>query len=410
MPRERNWTNFLDNRTSRTTSACSQPAVTTNVGSLLPYQCSVVYGENIKGWKQLIREGKNATTDMTAYITNIDQEIGSVIAEYDCYWPSSSYVERVTGNLSILAPVPYSSVTGIALSTADNRARVAYLQEARKVISQFKGTTFLGELKDTIRMVRNPAKSARKTLQQFISDVRKHRKTVKASQLAGAVADTWLEYAFGLKPLFQDIDDALKAFDRMSELDFTKPVKGIGTEIVTSSTSGSSGFVPLLWSYRNEKETMGKVKFYGKVDYEPASRMRANQELLGFDPEEFLPTAWEVLPWSFLIDYFTNIGDLISAYSYGTSGIKWTSRTAIQSVKQTLTDFKPSTVIDHVPILHYVAPKCVVETMKIVRAQYTGDLMPRFELEFPDLTSTKWLNIAALVTSRNVNKHRPFGV
>lgn len=39
----------------------------------------------------------------------------------------------------------------------------------------------------------------------------------------------------------------------------------------------------------------------------------ARQLALGLHPDQFLQNAWELLPWSWLIDYFYNVGDLIAS-------------------------------------------------------------------------------------------------
>lgn len=53
-------------------------------------------------------------------------------------------------------------------------------------------------------------------------------------------------------------------------------------------------------------------------------------ELLGFSFENFIPAVWEVLPWSWLADYFLNIGDIIQAGVTNTSAVTWINRTEVQ--------------------------------------------------------------------------------
>jgi len=57
-----------------------------------------------------------------------------------------------------------------------------------------------------------------------------------------------------------------------------------------------------------------------------------NWNLFGFQPSEFLPTAWELLPWSFLADYFSNIGDCLTAWSTVTDKVEvaYINRTIVQ--------------------------------------------------------------------------------
>jgi hypothetical protein len=50
-------------------------------------------------------------------------------------------------------------------------------------------------------------------------------------------------------------------------------------------------------------------------------------ELCGFSMQNFIPTVWELLPWSFLVDYFGNINSVLEAYTTDIAGVKWASKT-----------------------------------------------------------------------------------
>jgi hypothetical protein len=44
-------------------------------------------------------------------------------------------------------------------------------------------------------------------------------------------------------------------------------------------------------------------------------------------PVDWAPTAWDLIPYSWMVDYFVNIGDIISALSFPTSQLAWGCRT-----------------------------------------------------------------------------------
>jgi len=45
---------------------------------------------------------------------------------------------------------------------------------------------------------------------------------------------------------------------------------------------------------------------------------------------QFVPSAWELLPWSFLFDYFSNIGDILEMSFTSLDNVKWINRTILQ--------------------------------------------------------------------------------
>jgi hypothetical protein len=117
-----------------------------------------------------------------------------------------------------------------------------------------------------------------------------------------------------------------KRFDkRTKELNRLYSGSGLKRRIKTlSEYSHESSYWAYAWSthgiYVYLKYTqMTKVKFWSTIRWAPDTPARIipgseehQKRLLGLHPSEIASTAWELLPWSFLIDYFTNIGKYIS--------------------------------------------------------------------------------------------------
>lgn len=47
---------------------------------------------------------------------------------------------------------------------------------------------------------------------------------------------------------------------------------------------------------------------------------------MGLTIQEFVPTVWELIPYSFVVDYFTNIGDVVN-YAYS-ANLNWVYKSA----------------------------------------------------------------------------------
>lgn len=60
------------------------------------------------------------------------------------------------------------------------------------------------------------------------------------------------------------------------------------------------------------------------------------QQLLGFTPQDWLPAAWEVVPWSWLADYFFNVGEILQAAATSTAGVTWISKTVSTVTESTV--------------------------------------------------------------------------
>jgi hypothetical protein len=152
----------------------------------------------------------------------------------------------------------------------------------------------------------------------------------------------YLNVQFGWFPFLRDVLRWVEAQERMAEhlaqlrRDNNRWVKRTATvladnpddTVLTGSSWGVSPY-PVLWSeiytgapiptYRTTYKKEGRIWFVGRFKYyipdisTPQWERRARRKLNGLDLTPQL--LWEVMPWSWLIDWFTNVGDLISNMS-----------------------------------------------------------------------------------------------
>lgn len=121
----------------------------------------------------------------------------------------------------------------------------------------------------------------------------------------------------------------------------------------------------------------------------------------GLLARDFLPTVWEVIPWSFVADYFVNIGDMVSAWSYGFQDLNW----ACETIRDLTRDEYETRHISKPPVDFYVTQNSgggfnsVVEVKNFVRRRVVYEsLVPSLEFTIPGV-GKPWLNIAALLSS-----------
>jgi hypothetical protein len=168
------------------------------------------------------------------------------------------------------------------------------------------------------------------------------RGTSGARALTKAAGGLWLEYSFGWVPFLNDIQEGLKAYERIwAEIPEQKKISAgyrvsydRSRELSSYDTPGSlqnhCGVVNYRWRVLSSSwiETHD-IRYRGAIRRSVTRPRWENAvELLGFKPLEFIPTAWELMPWSFLIDYATNIGDILQAVATDTSSVVYTSRSS----------------------------------------------------------------------------------
>lgn len=168
------------------------------------------------------------------------------------------------------------------------------------------------------------------SLPNFINELRELPALIKdaGGPLIRKLADANIRYNFGIAPLASDLYSMInfqsEVDKRQKELQALRDgglrrkreiFSGVATDSVNRRSMQS---VVLPFDYRGEFTVREKV--WASVSWKPDSNFpKSNHELMmaarkavfGFtlDPA----VAWEAIPWSWLVDYFSNVGDFLIA-------------------------------------------------------------------------------------------------
>lgn len=318
-----------------------QPVTTRQVRTLTRTRT----GTRLPKWRSIIEAGGNATTSMSAVwdSVEIDPANCTVKSQHGSNANEWSY-HKNEGDICLQNDQWTFTPRDPTVDTTfvDNLARAAFYNKLRQINYQFSGMIFAGELRETLHMLLRPAQGIRNLSKEFLDTIRK-RKRANPKKWVDDLGNAWLEQAFGWKPLLNDVQDAIKAYNRSFERDRHKLVsagaaKGYdrSSEVRTSGLGAGDGVTPTinggctfqavtrLYEFHIIRY---KAKVTARVEDPPVWR---NLRLFGFTPESFVPTAWELLPWSFLADYFTNIGDILNATYAILPTINFVNKTTIR--------------------------------------------------------------------------------
>lgn len=375
-------------------------------------------GESNPHWRTQVKRQQNATTPMTGVFDTFQCTRAfaqTVWKNYGTVDPTNPIKSYAYGDLGQFDCFPDWLPT-ITTLTADNRALIRYLKEVREARSSFQGPVFMGELREAFRMIRHPAMGLRSLADNWIRKVHRAKyprgpKGPVDYEWKKNLGSLWLEQAFGWQPLISDINGAFKTFRGLRDSKPQIPVSGFGIEeMAVPSKCYSSLTNPGQHIFYNETRRSKErafVKYTGMVNIRTEGAPVDALEAFGFTIDSWAPTAWELLPWSFLIDYFTNIGDVISAGTVSRSGIAWTRKTVVtyQIVDKVAigNTAKAKSAIDAFGAQYYIsaeaAPTTGNYTRRVVTRSPNGFLgIPTLSFEIPGLP-TQWANMTALFTS-----------
>lgn len=372
---------------------------------------TVTKGENYPNWRQRLANHQQCTTSLDGS----KYTFGASMFECFVYpkrrvgppQPSDVKVYQFSG----AAPVNQepSFAGGPSLVEADNLALTRYMRSIRGTRTRFSGGVFLGELHETLRLLKHPTESLNNLLGRYLSAARKRSKRFKRVpvkkrllEVTKVVADTWLEYSFGMRPLYKDISDGVHALAEFGLRSQGADVVGRGKSNVSRHTNNGLQIDGPL-GYRSDwnDEEYYAVKYYGWVGNSMDALSGWAQ--FGLTPENFVPTVWELVPYSFLSDYFLNIGNIIESASTSLVGLNWTGRTQVHGISREITLQRDPSYNPNSATFTYTfggkAGKSSYLFEAISRNAYNGSLVPSLRLSLP-ISGRQYANMGALLISK----------
>lgn len=399
-------------------------------------------GSDNPKWKANVSAGTSATNVLDAGMQEHIWGRSDGKAEIR-YWnpifgplgaPVAMGYEWVTGVVSNNLPVlTYNSTdfssSGVSIS-ADNRALIRIYKDIRAAVTRMDGGTALGELGETIRMIKRPAQALRsgvsryfKTIENRVQKMRRGRKSSPLSKrkflrdVSEMIAGTYLESVFGWRPFLNDLKDAsstLLQWTTESEYDRRDRARGHGFSeklqaIILSQISPTDAFM-LAWQKRQLILQSRVIYLCGlKAQIQaPFGSFKRLAQMAGVSTlQDFVPTAWELIPWSFVVDYFTNIGDVLTSVCTDKANVTWVQRTQIDKYVDTLFSWVdwPGTKSS----ISNSGQKLIASsggdlgyafgiTSHVSRYPLTAVQLgyPSFEWKLPAADSAQWINLGAL--------------
>jgi hypothetical protein len=327
-------------------------------------------------------------TDMTAQAMSLTTSPGAA----ECTHDAGGTEWRCTVNTEF--PLYHKPSYDNALRTSIvNQARTAAL---RRLGGHFSTYTFLGEMREALHTIRHPALALRSSVDGLASKMRKvrHRHRRNLNDYVNAAADTWLEYAFGWRPLVNDITKGAEAFyDAVNRDEFEHfSVRASGKSHKTSVGS-NYGWQLLNWHAEIQEKHECSCQYYGAAQLK--KDCSSIQRSFGLDPAELVATGWELIPYSFLIDYFVNVGDILNSWvSVQRLDFAWIGYTLREEVTSDVTVLFAKSHSSYVMSSNNPG-KGTNKRKRVYRRSDSTIPLPSLQSSFK-LSSSQGLNIAAL--------------
>jgi hypothetical protein len=327
---------------------------------------------------------------------------------------------------------PNQSLAALSVSSPAAKALSRLYSAIKEKQEGMNGLLILGELRETIKMLRRPGEGLLNLFSDYLGTAKGLRKTWEAKKggnrkrFEKAASDLWLEYSFGWKPLISDVRDIATTVARIAYDNALRTDRARGSAS-TEEASVDAPFLdagpvpsdpaPRFVNTRRRHTELG-VRYVAGINastWGPTDRFIDLARITGITLDNFVPTLWNLIPYSFLVDYFVNIGDCIDAVFTDTSGVKWwcCTQRQVDSVELS-SNFDGKTTANVFTAYDYIVQSAsgTGSTLKYARttlARTVGTVLPvpGLTVSLPGVDSSKYWNMLALWRGKAAGAYRP---
>lgn len=243
-------------------------------------------------------------------------------------WGDGRVYEGLFGKKVSSSATPFIGSTGsttefeaMMLNRFGSAADIAISQAFANIdVSEAMLLASLGELPETVSW-------AVGTIRKFIKLTKKLKSKKKAAryllelkkippkEYAETVANLWLEYRYAVRPLFGEMENIMNALRKKLDKSMRFTARGSHEAFVESDTDYD--FVSSYYTYSGTTNLKTQVKVRAGVMYTVNLKGSGVRELWGLDQP--LESLWELVPFSFMVDWFLNVGDVLSSWTKSAS-------------------------------------------------------------------------------------------
>jgi hypothetical protein len=174
----------------------------------------------------------------------------------------------------------------------------------------------LSDFSETMGMLRRPFSSATQLLGRMLKRRSQHLgKTTNSA--AKATANAWLEYRYGWKPIFLDATTVIKELHKVrARVNQLRLVSRAGiSDKQKLQSNWDDGKAGNAWSSAGETYVDSTVSASAGVIYDVVCRTSTEHvlQVAGARARDIPATIWEIIPYSFVVDWFLGIGPWLQA-------------------------------------------------------------------------------------------------
>jgi len=284
------------------------------------YPIGTLYGTELSTYTNYVDShiGNDVKDWQTKALKGLDASSNYSMREFKVIQPHHWKVRRYMGSQGYMISEGKSLLNFVpptALFTDASLDDIALKRLKRKIQTdegQFSSLVPLAEIKETRQLIGQVVNATTEVVKSLIEIKRgKYKDVLKAA------SDAWLTFSFGVSPTLSDINSALNSIDSYlsREVRFTRYSGSAEktTDTITCPTNYGPAYAGYLFEIEQHQRVKIKYKYTAgiRVDLKSVNNYGIDEHF-GLSFGELPSVAWELTPFSWIVDYFTTTGDFLS--------------------------------------------------------------------------------------------------
>lgn len=195
---------------------------------------------------------------------------------------------------------PYGVLPVLSVSdVTDLQREVSTRCLARRGMSESNLFESIAEIRQTLKLIKRPLDS----LQRLLS------RATSVRGRARSASDAWLTYRYGVMPVVRDVGAVIRGLEqKVGNVRRTTRAEGTLSRYAFATSQVVYGSPAYTLTYGTQKTDELTVRAMSLDEY-----VVSQYENIGFTTKGLVTLPWELIPYSFVADWFVNLGDFLQA-------------------------------------------------------------------------------------------------
>lgn len=174
----------------------------------------------------------------------------------------------------------------------------------------------LGEFTESLETLRHPLSSLYPLFTDFRRQARSRHRQKPSQPFSKILSSLWLELNFGIAPILKDIQDVKDFWDNGIEHErgiLRRHAGSTSRQVISPTVSGTADTYFSQVTYSANAYASKRVTTHVYFKYNNWAREYERLTSFGVNPFQLLDVAYAITPYSFVVDWFLDIGSWLKA-------------------------------------------------------------------------------------------------